>query len=176
MRGKKGQFYLVAAMIIIAVVIGIFSITNYTKQSDSDDEMKILERELNAEIQKNFEYIYQNSLSGPEIQILWTNFSEAYMNNIGSNKNVLFLFGASSQTFAKGERLEGFVDLQINNGSGFYPLTNGVGEFGETFTLSGNEITIREENIDYVFNLEEGQHFYYLISKENKGERVIIKR
>jgi len=175
MRDKRGQFYLVAAMIIVAVIIGIFGITNFAKQTNADKELNFLEKKLNIEIEKNFEYISQNDLSQSEIRTLWINFSSIQTLDMGENKNILFLFGNSTKTIATGLRLDDSYDLLINTGNGFENITISPGEFQESFDITEDNMTIREDTSDYVFELEKGQHFYYIISKENKGERTIIK-
>ena len=139
MKKKRGQFYLVAAMIIIAVLVAVFSITNFVSKSKTNNELKILEEELNMEIIKNFEYIGINNLDLSASNIIWENFADAQISNLKSNKDVVFIWG------------------------------------DEDYLVSGGQIIIKEETNEYIFDFKKGQHFYYLISKEYKGERTIIK-
>ncbi|MFA5953531.1 MAG: hypothetical protein WC812_02985 [Candidatus Pacearchaeota archaeon] len=174
-RGKGGQFYLVAAMIVIAVIIGISSISNYSNKSKADKEMKNFEQELNTEVEKNLEYISLNSLSDSSTKNLWINLTDNYITKLGKNKESIFIFGTKSQITVKGYKLNNSNDLQINVGSGVESLASSEGEFERDFNPSVENVTIIKENIEYVFDLKQGQNFYYLISKEYNSERIIIR-
>ena len=98
---KRGQFYLVAAIVIIAVIVGIAGISNYSKKSE-DRELTDLKIELNSEIEKTFEYISNQELSFSQSLVIWKNLSSIYISKIGTNKNSVFLFGDSTNLLTVG--------------------------------------------------------------------------
>ncbi|OYT36801.1 hypothetical protein B6U91_00285 [Candidatus Pacearchaeota archaeon ex4484_71] len=102
MNDKRGQFYLVAAMIIIAVIMGIFGVTNYIKKSNSAGSLDNLKEKLDIEISKNMEYAFEKGLTSEEMDTMWESFTEIEINNSDSKTNILFLFGNDNSTTAKG--------------------------------------------------------------------------
>jgi hypothetical protein len=171
---KGGQFYLVAGIIIAIVLISIFITINSSKKY-RDHELKNLEEELKTEIEKTFEYNIKNGLTDEQSRTIWINFSGAYVSKIGTNKNTLFIFGDEDELILKGYRMNNSGDFKIDFGSGFQNIISSAGNFQEQFNNTATNITIADDEDEQEFKLEEGQNFYYLISKEISGEKKVIK-
>lgn len=174
MRNKRGQFYFVAAIIIILIIAGFIALSNFSKKS-SNDEIEILKKELDFEIQKTLEYIAYNNLDYTNSQNILKNFSDSYIYKIGKNKNIIFIFGeAGEELIAKGYKKEDSSNFTISTDLSIINVTN-EGEFEEILINSGSEVEINYLGNNYSFEFGEWQSFYYLISKEYKGEKTIIK-
>ena len=167
---KKGQFYLVAIIIIITIFMGFVTVINYgvkTQTFNFDD----LSEELNIEKRYLFDYISYNQLNEEDIENIFINFSENYVNKIGKDKDILFIFGKQSSIKLFGNKLnETFI--RIDDGTGYEELTE-TGTIEKDYT-STNEFNIEIEENEYIFKLEEGQNFYYLIHYISNKERYII--
>lgn len=169
---KRGQFYFVSALVIILIIISFIVLNNYTNKS-KNTELKDLKEELDLEIKRTLEYTANLELTDNEIQDLFLNFSSNYILKIGNNKNIVFMFGQENGNFAlKGNRAEDSENITIKTGSSTTNISEGA--FEETIT-SGNYINLTSGKNEYVFDLLEGQNFYYFITKEYKGEKQIIK-
>jgi len=171
---KRGQFYLIVAIIIVIILISVFISINSSKKY-ADTELTDLEEELKTEIAQTFEYNIKNDLTEGQSIDIWKNFSENYITKIGTNKNILFIFGDEQAIILKGYRKNNSGNFKIDIGSGFENITSSTGSFQEQFNNTATNITILDENDEQNFKLEEGQNFYYLISKEIDKEKKVIK-
>ena len=173
MRNKKGQFYFISALVIILIIIS-FVVLNNSSSKSKDTELKDLEKELNLEIEKLFEWTAQNSLNNEFTEQRFSEFSTDYLVKIGKNKNVVFIFGDKRERIIfKGYRMLGSEEISAESG-GIVIDKLGEGVFEEIIEEPGNEVTLTSGGNVYAFDLREGKNFYYYITKEYKGEKQII--
>ena len=173
MRNKKGQFYFVSALVIILIIISFIVLNNQFSKS-KNTELKDIKEELNIEIERFLEYGANSNLTDNEMQDLFLNFSLNYILKLGENKNTVFMFGKENgNLILKGHMIEDSENISIETGSSIVNISEGA--FEETITTAGSDITLTSGSHQYVFDLLEGQNFYYFITKEYKGEKQIIK-
>ena len=145
---KKGQFYLVAGIIIISVIASLIAISNYIQKSQTVI-VNDLKEELKIETQKVLEYeAFQGG--NPMHQ-----YGLDYSKHRGSGIELYFIMGEDSNIEA-------------------YRYINGV-DTSVTENLTVNEggndkIIFTLDEVDYEFALMPSENFYYLISQEIKGE------
>ena len=152
MTGKKGQFYLLAAIIIITLIVGFVTIQNYSSRKSSV-KLYDLKDELGIESQNVIDYGTANE---ENLNSLLEQFVESYANYAGDNKNLYFLFGDSTSIIVKAyEELE---DVSDNYQA----------------TIDGGNIVVSIEDVEYQFSLEAGQNFYFIVSQEIEGEKHIV--
>jgi len=172
MKNKKAQFYFITALIIILIIISFIVMNNYLSKRENP-ELTNIQEELSIEIEKLLEYSANNNLTENEVQNLFINFSTNYISKTGYNKNIIFMFGKKQGSFTlKGYKVENSENIAINNGNSIINISEGA--FENQIVSENNISVIYCENI-YVFDLYEGQNFYYLITKEYKGEKQIIR-
>jgi len=145
---KRGQFYIIAGIIIVAVIVGFVVITNYSKKSGYVI-IEDLEKELKTESQKVIEY--HATHPGNTLN----QFGKDYSSYIGEDIKVYFIMGNNPNIEAY-QYIKG-VETQLTD-----PV---IQEDKIIFTLDG---------IDYEFALVTGENFYYLLSQEIKGERFVV--
>ena len=90
---KKGQFYLIAALVVTSILIGFITMTNSSRVS-SIFKYSNLNEEIELESWKTINYGIANSLSNPEILDLLGNLARSYINN-SPETNSYFLFGTN---------------------------------------------------------------------------------
>ena len=170
-RSKKGQFYLIAAMVIIALIIG-FAVISSSPKKTTPIKLYNLGQELGIESQNVLAYGTYNELNDSQMQTLWEQFVKEYANYTGEGKNLYFIFGNSVtisviayQTLAE--------SALINVGTGYQPLI--IGGTTTTFVPSGSTVTIKIGTETYSFNLATGQNFYFVISQTVSGEKYVVK-
>lgn len=149
---KRGQFYLIASVVIVSLIIGVALISNSLKRGNSTNVVEALAEELEIESEYVFDYIIANDLDVEE-NIL--NFTDGFYNSSDEGYELYVLFGKK-------------IDLNCYKYSG-------VGRESFTYTQTDENATITLDEIDYVFDLREGQHFYYVITKEVGGERYVAR-
>ena len=150
---KKGQFYLIAAVIIIGIILGFVTVSN-TLRKPSVDNSKVygLFVEVNIDTEKIINYPDgENGYSDDELKTIFENFIKIY-----SRIDKIYFLTRNEQ---RAEKLE-FYKYDGNN-------IEFLGNIEDTEPII---ITIDED--DYEFeNL--GDNFYYIIIKEQEEQYVI---
>jgi len=98
MRGRGGQFYLVAAIVIITILIGFSVVSNYSRNKEVV-KLYDLKQELNIETAKVLEYGTYRTENADE---LLSDFAENYAAYTGEGKNMYFFFGNFEKITAVG--------------------------------------------------------------------------
>ena len=168
---KKGQFYLVAAMIIVIVLVSFITISNYAQKRNTS-EFGELQTEIEIEIENVLDYVVKNDLSKSSRDVILENLSSIYIDKIGTAANVIFLYGEQDAISLKGYNYG--TNISIDVGGGFVNVSENIGEFTKTYSPTVTETSIKVDFDIYLFNLEEGQNFYFLISKEEGDEKEVI--
>jgi len=141
---KRGQVYLIAAMILIAILIGFATVSNYSKKK-VDTSVIDLGKELEIEGEKVLDY---GAITGDD-QI--ENFTSVFSAYAGDDVDIYYIFGKEG-------------DLRLYNGTGLV----------STLTSQGGKISVTIKETDYEFDLKSGENFYFVISKEIEGEQYVV--
>ncbi len=174
---RKGQFYLVTTIMIITIILGFVSLTNFV-QKRSTLKFYYDGEELALESERVLDYILSNKATvHPDTQIgdfieNFTEYSEA--------ENFYFLYNSSDSIlkFKGYKRLES-GNVTIKTESEELLISLNKGEFGDVTHLSnpGSNIkmTIHEGGDDLVFDFvfNGKTNFYYVISREIGGDRYL---
>ena len=144
---KRGQFYIVAGVIIISVIISLIAISNYIQKSQTII-VNDLKEELKIETQKVLDYDISTGQNKIE------SYGLDYSKHLGSGIELYFIMGE---------------DPNINA----YQYVNGnETSLADPEVVDGKIIFILED-VNYEFDLMPSENFYYLISQEIKGERFV---
>jgi len=174
--GKKGQFYLIAAIILATIIIGINVVANYSKKQNPGN-LENLKEELQIESENVLDYGAYNNLNDVEMKALLTDFSNDYITTKGGDKNLYFIFGkeeTNGLTIVANQNLE--ETAKINVGSGEESLNiNPRVVFTDSFSPLGNQVILIVNDFSHRFKLEEGENFYFLISQEIGGGVYVTK-
>lgn len=158
---KKGQFYLVAAIIIITIAAGFIAVSNYAS-SQPLKEIYYLKEEIKIESSRTMDYLALN----PAVSLKDTmaNLSEEYINHTFGN-NFYFLFGDdASMTFLAYKSTEAVVSLEE---TGKTISMNQI--YSEDFVPSG-DVNLTINGNEYVFKLNIGNNYRFIISNEKGGQ------
>lgn len=166
--GKKGQFYMIAALVLISLFIAISTVNNtfFTKDNGSIDG---LINELKIEKGQTLDYISFHGLTGNEANDIFSNFSKSYLKKIGEDKNSVFIFGNSTSVTIL---LNKTISTNINYSTGDVDSEILV---SETYTeIVDSKIKITIDDSEHEFEFYEGQNIYYLIDYSYNEERYIL--
>jgi len=89
---KKGQFYLIAAIIISLVIIGFANLKNYSTRQ-STITISNFGEELQIESENVLDFGTYNGYSSSSMQELMKNLSADYINYVRDGEESYFLFG-----------------------------------------------------------------------------------
>jgi len=173
---KRGQFYLIAAIIIIVVIIGFVVTINYSKRSDII-KLYDLGDELKIESENVIAYGVYNSLEMNGLDGLLKNFTQIYTNYSGEGKDLYFVFGDDENITLAGytDLGEGTVSLKIPGQEGEEgTLLTGDNYIAKQYPITSEDIVVVIGDLDYHFALSEGDYFYFVIAQEIEGEHYIF--
>lgn len=167
---KRGQFYLIATIIIIAMIAGFAVVSNYAKKREVI-KLYYSKQELEIESENVLDYGISNNLNENQMQELLENFIRDYVDYAGERKNLYFIFGDNEiNVMTYQNSFEEEACIKVDDGN-----CNSLTAGGEVQTfVSGNEVTIKTEDSEYIFTLKEGENFYFVISKEIEDEKYVV--
>lgn len=169
---KGGQFFLMAALIIAGVIIGLTSIVNYTHAPAERTQFYDLGKEIGFEARQVLDY---GTYSGSDTEQLLETFIANYSSYI-SQDQVVFIYGNSTSiiAFYFNQTLVGSVGIDLGGDNpNIIPITLPQG--GQTQVQPDDEgnIIVTINGISYEFNLRAGQNFYFVLVKEEDEDRFV---
>jgi len=165
---KRGQFYLVSAIIVAAIVISVIVVSNYSKKQDYTD-LNSLRDELKIESAKVLDYGINNQLSQAAMNQLLQDFTQKYIDTESRDKNLYFVFGNQDNITLKGyQNTAHTVSLDSAN------IASSSGEFLGIVNPTGSSTTLQIDENAYIFTLKNGENFFFVISREIGGEEHVI--
>jgi len=175
---KRGQFYLIAAVIIIALIIGFVVIQNYSKERVEYTTIYGLEEGLEIESAKVLDYGIYSELNSTQMINLLKGFTEAYAEYAQLDR-LYFIFGNSEQISVAGYHdLEDDTILVDIGGANATELIIKKKEYKkEDYPAQETDITtviITINNIEYKFDLKPGENFYFILMINFKGEQYVV--
>jgi hypothetical protein len=178
MNNKRGQFYIIAAVIILVVVAGIIGVKTYSNITPKPRSIESMNNELNEE---GFRVVDYGIYNGKDLTWLLDNFTEKYAPYFldkTNNANIIFLYGNETDLSAvKYEKANtGVVTANIGSGAISW---NMHGEFVNRTKVTYNPVTKKVEvvifNKPYNFDIKGNEMFYFVIVQEKDGE-VYVKK
>lgn len=189
-KNKRGQFYLIVAVIVVVAVGGIVLMENYVQTSKKNTLYEVGE-ELRFESEKVIDYGVYKTVSETSISDLLTEFTELYTRYRGNERDLYFVFGnqdnltvagyvgSESETQEDEEALS-IIKVKSLKGNEEFPSFeiehDGVYAYKDYDLggLEGNDIAVVVEDIDYHFNLGSGEYLYFVIMQKIDGEYYIV--
>jgi len=165
-KNRRGQFYLVAAIVIISVSVGFIVISNSVSSSQTPnilyqrDEMKI----ESANVITN---ALNNQLSGIQLTNNLADYSQRYI-HLSRDENFYFAFGNSTNmTFMAYQAY--FSNVTLYNQIDYTNLV-GVGNTYITNFAPGNNVTININGASYIFPISPGENFNFVLTSYAGGQ------
>lgn len=171
-KNQKAQFYLISAIILATIIIGIAAVSNYSKR-ESNIRLYNLKEELQIESANVLDFGTYNEFNESQIKELLGNFINDYIVYIGEG-NIYFIFGNNKDiTFIAYQELTEAVSLGLGSEEIILGITQGE-VFTEEFSTTGNKVEITIEGSVYEFKLKKGENFYFVISQQDEGGSYIV--
>jgi hypothetical protein len=169
---KRGQFFLMAAIIIVGIVTGLATAVNSTKVGSKNEAFYDLSEEIGFEVKRVIDFgVVKNINIDGELRQFLSDYAD-YI----EKEEVLFIYGdpdaINALRFSSGAI--GFVGITTGGPPTFVTIqeiTMAEAEVSRTVT----DVTVRINEIDYVFDLRPGENFYFVIIKTEDGERFVAK-
>lgn len=178
MNNKKGQFYLVAAILIVLAISGIASVKTYTVIKSEPRKIQDIGSELKEETTRIIDYgIY----SRENLTKVLNNFTDSefapYFLKKTENTNIVFIYGDANELYSVQYFPEDTGTIYATlGGASTQWSTMGTFVNRTRITDDGDKIvnvTILNRNFD--FEIRENEMFYFLITQEKDGE-IYVER
>ncbi len=181
MSSKRGQFYLIAAVIIIVIIFGLVSSKNITTTEAKPVRFYDLSQDYGAETSKVIDYGTYNKFSpavniSEKIQNISAVYAQ-YGKEKGINFNLTVVYGnTTSHSLINVTSVSSNIMLGTTSTSrSGYDIID-VGTQSSYNTLPQETVVIHVAGIRYSFRMRSQDNFYFIIQTTNKGEsNVVVK-
>ncbi len=174
---KKGQFYLIAAIIIVMVIISLATISNYAVKKRKPVKFYDLSSELSEEGMRVVDYGIYNE---EEVKGIIENFTDKYFINYTKEKERY-----AELVFVYGNKDNATLTTFTSEATGIIFITSG----GMSFSVQGEnkyianrtslgaveDVEVELLGVNYNFTLKEGENFLFVVTKKTDEETYIIR-
>jgi hypothetical protein len=175
---KRGQIYLVAAIIIVMILAGIASVKTYAVAKAEPRKIKDISSELKEETSRIIDYgIYSRANLDDLLNSFNLEFSEYFLEKT-EETNIIFIYGNKTELYSVqyNNQYTGAVFATIGEASPTWATSESIINKTEITTqIQDNKINVNLLEKDFVFDIREGQVFYFLITQQKDDETVIEK-
>ncbi len=173
---KRGQFYMIAAVIIIVVISGLATITNSALIRPTPKAMDSMSSDLTEEGPRIIDYgIYSRQDLDKALKNFTSDEFAPYFLKKTENSNVVFIYGNKTDLSAVKYNLasKGTISATIGGSTSW----NILGPYSEHMKIIpiGNNITITLLEKTYEFELKDNQIFYFIMAQQKNQETYIKK-
>ena len=176
MLNKRGQFFLIAALVIIVIIIGFAAFYNVAETPPEDIVIYDLSKEINFEAGEVIDSGIFNALTTDDWHKNLENLTDYYAKaNLGND--FFIVYGNRSRMFILAYTTKNTGSVSV--GASTIDTTE-VRRVNVSFAPSADEGTVtlvipkENLNITNTFNIKPGQTFYAIIQKERLGERYVV--
>ncbi|MGV8151502.1 MAG: hypothetical protein ACP5OG_00320 [Candidatus Nanoarchaeia archaeon] len=176
MNNKRGQFYLIAATIIIVVLISLSSVRTYAATKPQPRAINDLGYELKEESFRIVEYgILNKTLNKTILNFTKEEFGPYFLRKT-NNATVVFIYGNASEMYYSQYIPDktGIVYATIGGASLNNQQTSEILNITRLYSLD-NKVKVGIFGKNYTFDINENQMFYFVMVAENEKE-VYVKR
>lgn len=175
---KDGQFYLVAAIIVIAILIGLATVGNFAFTKGDRESIKVYE--LSKDLQLEGESVINYGIfNNEDLNMQLEQFTKDYGEYISrGDSDVYFVYGDKTKVQVRG---------YVNKVVGSIGLTIGA-SVPINIDIQGNVVTKNDVNIpsgeanvivtvggtNYPFELKKGQNFFFVIRQPIGSSNIEI--
>ena len=167
---KRGQFYLLATIIIIGLIFSFAAVINFSQEKTSVN-FDYLKDELSIESENVIDDALFNN---KDMKGTLIDFSKTY-STYSEADNLYFIFGNREGITVAGYRKFSDGKIFIDVGSGNQELSFIKKVYNSRdFINPEKDIKIIVNDVSYDFSLSPGENFYFILSKEIKEDVYIV--
>jgi len=179
---KQAQFYLIAALIIATVIIGLATITNYIKTKKEPVKFYDLSSELSEEGSRVIDYGIYNE---EDIPARIENFTDEYFIKYAEKKErgteIVFVYGDRENVTVSTYTTENTGTITVDYGTAFSTVLSGENKYVANRTSftplesEGYTVKVKIFGVEYSFYLKQGENFFFVINKKTEEETYIAE-
>jgi hypothetical protein len=165
---KRGQFYLVAAMIIISIMLSFMAYQSHLRTVPVSQKVYDLGKELDLETAQVLDYgVYSSPSQQQDIMQSWANNFSQYSNKKAEQEKFVFIYCETSSTCEGFESSTSTIDTSASGLGRSDDSTKLEPIVGLNCNPGDDKLTCTIGGIDYEFNKDES---FYFVIKGTGGE------
>lgn len=182
---KRGQFYILAAILIVVVLTGITTMSTYTVIKTKSRTIESMGKELKEEGYRIIDYAMVNNQPSSEVKPFeelndfTENYYQEYFLTKTDNASIIFIYGNKSNLYATNYDTisAGSIRATLGNIGPTWGIVSGFVNRTTLATPLNPASSIKVVLFDKNYNLElkDNEMFYFAIMQEKEGERYIEK-
>ncbi len=175
-KNRKAQFYLIAAIIIVMILVGLSGLVNYISTRKKPVRFYDLSEELSEEGTRVVDYGIYTDIEIPKII---RNFTSEYFIYYTEEKErgseLVFVYGNEDNITTSSYTTENTGTISVDYGPSSFTLSgkNKYVENKTSFDPPGTQVTVKLLGTKYDFNLQEGENFFFVLTKNKTDETYI---
>ena len=172
---KRGQFFLIAAVVIISILFGLSAIYTTAETPTEDPLVYDLTKEIKYETGAVIDSGVFNALTEEQRDRNIENLTDYYASaNVGSDLIVIFGDQMTMTAIFYTTQDTGEIGLDFG-GPPLKHVVDQVRKYNTTFALTNdNEVTIViDKDVRYTFTVKPGEMFFVILKKERQGEQFV---
>jgi hypothetical protein len=175
MENKRGQFYLVAAIIIVLALSTLASVATYAVVKPKPRSVTDLGSELSEEGARIVEYGIMNA--DDKVEEFASEVYAPYFLRKTENANVVFIYGNKNNLKAIQYYTSstGSISANIGSGSTSWAILNDFANQTAITGITEDVVRVTMFGTEYEFELRDNEMFYFLIIQEKEGEVYVEK-
>ena len=172
---KRGQFYILAAILIVMVLFGMASISTYAVVKPEPRTIYDLSKDLDRESYKVLEYGIYNKENLTSLSESFSGEDVAkYFLKKTDNANIVFVYGNKNDL-----NLLSYDDVitgSVKVGNSEWPIHNQYSKkINADKDIEGGFVKVKILDKNYSFEIRENEMFYFIIVKK-RGDEVFVER
>jgi len=176
MKDERGQFYIVAAIIIVLTLSGLASIATYAVVQPSPRTIETISDEIREESARIIEHGIYEQKNREQLLDRFTKEEFAPYFATKTDAGIVFIYG-NKDTGLKGLRYthekSGEIKLQAGTSVNWEIAKEYVDEAEINFNPEDTKLNVEILGKSFEFELKEREMFYFLIVEEKDGERYV---
>ena len=177
MKNKKGQFYILAAILIALAVSGIASVTTYSAIKSEPKKIQDISSELQEEGSRIVDYGIYNSQDLDNLLNSFTDTEYApYFLKKTENTDIVFIYGDKTTLWGVryNEQSTGTISATIGGATTNWQIVNTFADRTPITDADGDGIiSVDLLGKTFDFDLKDNEMFYFIIAQEKQGETYI---
>ena len=175
---KRGQFYLMAAIIIVAIMASLAGVSTYVLIHSQPRTIHEVSEDLSRE---SYEIIAYGVRSRADVSSLLTNFSSEHFSNyflykIGNYSNIIFIYGNKTNLTVLQYTTNISGEVRLGNAAwvNYKPRVK-IKEIKKSELVGHQFVDVDFLGKVYSFQLRDHQLFYFIVGSQRDGEVFIEK-